>query len=184
MRRYRLQGDHSGLSCGSMLLVERRGRTVPKVGVSADARGPREQGSLDAAREIQGRHTTSPRISAYGLHPSYTGGGSCHDGITPPVQAHVSSEEAAVCPPGASWLSWTDHDRADPAVGAGGAARQRVSRSRVPPMILKHGLSDDRFPSLAGFKGSEGEFKGSEYLKFPAADQGISVVGISSTLTP
>jgi hypothetical protein len=27
-------------------------------------------------------------------------------------------------------------------------------------------------------------FKGSEYLKFPAAAQGISVVGISSTLTP
>jgi len=33
--------------------------------------------------EIQGRHTTSPPISAYGLHPGYTGGGSCHDGITP-----------------------------------------------------------------------------------------------------
>jgi hypothetical protein len=30
----------------------------------------------------------------------------------------------------------------------------------------------------------QGEFKGSEYLKFPAAAQGISVVGISSTLTP
>jgi hypothetical protein len=27
-------------------------------------------------------------------------------------------------------------------------------------------------------------FKGSEYLKFPAAAQGISVAGISSTLTP
>jgi hypothetical protein len=32
-----------------MLLVERRDRTASKVGVFADARGPREQGSLDAA---------------------------------------------------------------------------------------------------------------------------------------
>ena len=55
-----------------------------------------------------------------------------------------------------------------------------LDEGAVPSDAFAHGAAGGG----VGGDGNAERFKGSEYLKFPAAAQGISVVGISSTLTP
>jgi hypothetical protein len=71
-------------------------------------------------------------------------------------------------------------------------SRYHFAESAALPPASRFGLAIQGARAIQGvskFKGSEylkfaTEFKGSEYLKFATVVQGISVRGISSTLTP